>query len=103
MILTCHTLEVFGCTCYVHIQSQHRDKLDIRANKCMFLGYSFTQKGYKCYSPELKRVVVSRDVRFDETNPFFNKVSKDQSQGESCFELFPLPRAEESIFRDTTS
>ena len=62
----------------------------------MFFGYSSTQKGYKCYSLELKKIIVSRDVRFDETQPFFNKLSTDELQGESCFELFPLPRAEES-------
>ena len=35
-------LKVFGCTCFVHIQSSHRDKLDPRAVKCVFLGYSST-------------------------------------------------------------
>ncbi|XP_068344010.1 uncharacterized protein [Pyrus communis] len=40
-------LRIFGCTCYVHIQSHHRDKLDPKAVKCVFMGYSSTQKGYK--------------------------------------------------------
>ncbi|KAM1429349.1 hypothetical protein ACFX2I_045554 [Malus domestica] len=29
-------LRVFGCVCYVHIQTIHRDKLDPRAIKCAF-------------------------------------------------------------------
>ncbi|CAL2265125.1 unnamed protein product [Prunus armeniaca] len=38
-------LKVFGCTCFIRIQASHQDKLDPRAIKCMFLGYSSTQKG----------------------------------------------------------
>ena len=40
------TPKVFGCTAFVHVHSQHGDKLDPRAIKCVFLGYSSTQKGY---------------------------------------------------------
>ena len=38
------TPRVFGCTAFVHVHSQHRDNLDPRAIKCVFLGYSSTQK-----------------------------------------------------------
>lgn len=65
-------LRIFGCVCYVHIQAIHRDKLDAKAAKCVFLGYSTTQKGYKCYNPKTRKLVVSRDVRFDESSPFFS-------------------------------
>ena len=64
-------LKTFGCVCYVHIQSTHRGKLDPRAAKCVFLGYSSTQKGYKCYNPVTKKVIVSRDVEFEESTPYF--------------------------------
>jgi Reverse transcriptase (RNA-dependent DNA polymerase)/Integrase core domain/gag-polypeptide of LTR copia-type/GAG-pre-integrase domain len=62
-------LRVFGCTCFVH--SQNAGKLDSHARKCIFVGYSSTQKGYKCYDPNLNRLFVSRDVRFDETQMFY--------------------------------
>ena len=38
------TPSVFGCTAFVHVHSQHRDKLDPQAIKYVFLGYSSTQK-----------------------------------------------------------
>ncbi|KAL0723247.1 hypothetical protein Bca4012_037846 [Brassica carinata] len=32
----------------------------------MFIRYSSTQKGFKCYDPSTRRAYVSRDVKFDE-------------------------------------
>uniref|UniRef100_A0A2N9IEJ3 Integrase catalytic domain-containing protein n=1 Tax=Fagus sylvatica TaxID=28930 RepID=A0A2N9IEJ3_FAGSY len=40
-------LKVFGCVSFVHNLNPSRDKLDPRAHKCIFLGYSRTQKGYR--------------------------------------------------------
>jgi len=36
-----------------------------------FLGYSRLQKGYQCYSTELGKYLVSTDMVFSETIPFF--------------------------------
>ncbi|CAL2230654.1 unnamed protein product [Prunus armeniaca] len=38
-------LRIFGYVRFVHIQGLHRDKFDLRAAKCVFMGYSSTQKG----------------------------------------------------------
>ena len=67
------TPKVFGCTSFVHVHSNNRGKLDPRAIKCVFLGYSSTQKGYKCYHPPTKRFFVTADVTFEEGTPYFTQ------------------------------
>ena len=44
-------LKIFGFVAFVHIHSRERSELDPKALKCTFLGYSPTQKGYKCFHP----------------------------------------------------
>ena len=36
------------------------------AEKCLLVGYSETSKAYRLYIPALRRVVVRRDVKFEE-------------------------------------
>ena len=49
--------------------------MDPRATKCVFLGFSPTQKGFKCYDPSSGKFYVSMDVTFFEDKPFFDKTS----------------------------
>lgn len=57
---------IFGCVSYVHVHRNEKGKLDPRAVKCIFLGYSTTQKGHRCFHPPSKKFFVSRDVTFNE-------------------------------------
>ncbi|KAL0457721.1 UNVERIFIED_CONTAM: Retrovirus-related Pol polyprotein from transposon TNT 1-94 [Sesamum latifolium] len=59
-------LKVFGSICYVHVQEQQRTKLDDRSKKMVFLGYDESSKGYKYFDPIAKKVVISRDIEFEE-------------------------------------
>lgn len=43
-----------------------RTKLDTRSFTCVFLGVSKESKGYRLFHPITKKVVVSRDVIFEE-------------------------------------
>ena len=63
--------KIFGCSCFVRDTRPHLSKLDPKSLKCVFLGYSRLQKGYRCFSPVLNRYIVSRDVTFVEEVPFF--------------------------------
>ncbi|RVX05229.1 Retrovirus-related Pol polyprotein from transposon TNT 1-94 [Vitis vinifera] len=61
------------------------DKLFAKATKCIFLGYSRLQKGYRCYSPDTHRYFLSADVTFFEDSPFFSS-----SESLPIFEVLPL-------------
>ncbi|RDX81344.1 hypothetical protein CR513_37991, partial [Mucuna pruriens] len=40
---------VFGCVAFVHSHNPHREKLDPRAVKCVFIGYLSNKKDFKYY------------------------------------------------------
>lgn len=63
--------KVFGCVCYVYDHLPSRTKLDPKSLRCIFVSYSGTQKGYRCYSSTLRRYFVSSDVIFMESVPYF--------------------------------
>ncbi|MCO5551338.1 hypothetical protein L7F22_004839 [Adiantum nelumboides] len=60
-------LLVFGCLAYAHIPQQFRGKLDDKAIKCIFVGYSSGSKGYRLYKPATNKIFESCDVIFAET------------------------------------
>ncbi|GAB2267742.1 hypothetical protein Dimus_038680 [Dionaea muscipula] len=68
-------LRIFGCTCYIRDIRSTLTKLDPKSLRCVFLGYSRVQKGYRCYSPDLRQFCVSADISFDESTPFFSSSS----------------------------
>ena len=57
---------VFGCIAYAHIPDQKRRKLDDKSKKCVFLGVSEESKAWRLYDPVTKKIVISKDVIFDE-------------------------------------
>ena len=73
--------QVFWCTFFVRDVRPHVSKLDPKSLKCIFVGYSRVQKGYRCYYPTLRHYFVSTDVTFFETIPFSLSLSVT-SQGE---------------------
>jgi transposase InsO family protein len=65
--------KVFGCVCFVKDYRPSVGKLDPKALKCIFVGYSGKQKGYKCWCPSERRMFVSMDVVFREHEPFYGE------------------------------
>jgi len=73
-------LKVFGCIAYVHVHDEKRSKLDPKAEKCIFIGYSLEQKGYRCFNSSTRKLQVSRDVVFDEMVSWYPplKIAEDR-------------------------
>ncbi|TXG49586.1 hypothetical protein EZV62_025461 [Acer yangbiense] len=57
-------LHIFGCSAYFHVTES---KLDPRAKKAIFVGFSEGVKGFRLWNSESKKIILSRDVTFDES------------------------------------
>ncbi|KAJ0566009.1 putative RNA-directed DNA polymerase [Helianthus annuus] len=71
---------VFGSVGYAHVPVQLRTKLDDKSHKCIFLGVSIESKAYRLYDPITKKLVISRDVIFDEGGKWDWNLSKEEKQ-----------------------
>ncbi|CAA7039007.1 unnamed protein product [Microthlaspi erraticum] len=60
-------IRVFGCIGYAKVDSHQLKKLDDRSRRLIHLGTEPGTKGYRLLDPQTKKIVVSRDVIFDET------------------------------------
>jgi hypothetical protein len=70
---------VFGCVSHVHIPDSKKTKLDNKSISCVLLGVSEESKAYKMYDPISQKIIVSRDVVFEEDKHWnWNKRHKEQ-------------------------
>ena len=49
------------------VHSLSRRKIDEKSAKCIFIEYSTQSKAYKLYNPVSGKMIISKDVIFDET------------------------------------
>ena len=88
--------KIFECSVFVHINQQHRSKLDPRSLKCIFLGYSANKKGYKCNSPVTRKFYNSMDVTFFETQPYYPKIDIQGENSTQEYQFWNLESLSES-------
>lgn len=58
-------LRVFGCKAFAWIPNQHRKKLDAKSTEVVMVGYA--PNGYRLWDRKSGRIVLARDVKFNET------------------------------------
>jgi hypothetical protein len=59
-------LKIFGCTVFIHILKEKRNKLEPSRKKGIFVGYCEVSKAFRIYILGHRHIEISRDVTFDE-------------------------------------
>ena len=57
--------QVFSCLAYYHVKE---DKLGLRVRKGVFVGFKKGIKANKIWDPKDKKIILRRDVTFDEAS-----------------------------------
>jgi len=91
-------LRSFGCIAYTHVPEAKHTKLDDRATRYIFIGYTETPSIWRVCDPVTKRVYTSRDIKFDEA--VFYKDIQQESVGVQV-QLFPPREFPEPDWMDT--
>jgi hypothetical protein len=85
------SLKVFGCLSYVHLRKEMRDKLEACFVRGIYLGIDEVTKGYRIFNPETDKVIITRDVVFDETKLHSHDLKESTFDMSSLSPLFELP------------
>ena len=85
---------VFGCEAYAHIPKEKRFKLENKAVKCIFIGYSVGVKGYKLWDLVTSKVLHSRNVIFREitSSPIVLQPDEKEKEKEKDVQFPPTPK-----------
>lgn len=67
-------LLVFGCLCYLIFPSTTINKLQSCSTPCVFSGYPYNHRGYKCYALSSQKIIILRHVIFYESQFSFAKL-----------------------------
>lgn len=59
-------LLVFGSEVFVHVSKGEWEKFDPKAVKCLHMGYCETQKAFRARNLNTKKILIIRDVIFNE-------------------------------------
>lgn len=61
-------LRVFGCLAYPNLCPIRKHKFSYWSDSHTFIGYPRDYHGYMCYDPKSKKIIVSHDILFFESD-----------------------------------
>ena len=94
------SVKVFGCLAYVNTSEHNRGKFDYRSRKCIHLGNAVHKKGYILLDLSSRKIFVSRNVIFQETeSPFFHSNAGSSSHTASTPSI-PIPENSTFFYSD---
>ena len=85
---------MFGCAAYAHILDTQRKKLDKKAEKLRFVGYSIQSKAYQLLDDKTSKFYIRRDIVFNEKD-FGHLPRKEESEVEGSTEQSEQTRPQE--------
>ena len=80
-------LRVFGCAVYAHIPDGSRRKLDKKAEKFRFIGYTETTGNYRVWDEVRQKCFVRHDLIFNETDLKSNSHTSSNEEPQQGVEI----------------
>ena len=74
-------IRIFGCIGYAKVDTPHLKKLENRSRMLVHLGTEPGSKAYRMYNPTTRKIIVSRDVIFDESKMWNWKNIASENRG----------------------
>lgn len=94
-------IQIFGSAAYAHIPKIQRKKLDDKAEKLIFVGYSEESKAYRLLNPETSKIKISRDVVFEnkiiQIENKSEKIDKKDSENEILIDYYQEENIDDQI------
>ncbi len=71
-------LRMFGGATYIEKLDYIKAKLELKSNRCVFVGYNLDSKAYRLIEEYAEKIIINRDVVFNEamTKDFSTKFNK---------------------------
>jgi len=79
----------------VHVNDQVRTKVDGKSKRMIFVGYDQKSKGYKLFNPNEGKMVINKDVEFNEEGAWDWKVNDVEK-----YDFLLILDEEEEIYED---
>jgi len=88
-------LRIFCCVSYILIDSNSRDKLDLKERKYYFIGYGSDMYGYRFWDDQNKKVIRSKNATFNENLFYKEKFSVESTFAGKLLEISEKATLEE--------